>query len=460
MKSKDAPLGGCPNCDSADFTKRDWYRVCRSCSTCYIPPPALGERILTAAVFIGVGLLLSAIAAFGFLSLAGDNSFLKPHLWFVLSGVAGMLGLLSIGWGMKALLGRKPSVAIFRDDLPADQDDLERSRIVGKGAIVPPDQAEALVREIAEKHGATTALNRVGNFRPDHLDNARTHIAEGSAWKETPLALIDTSVRRNAKSGVLVTNRRLYSSLLPQPIPLQAILKVSHKPPRMSHLWRLLFLRLVLGPIYLLLWIIYYRDCQQRASHRLLVNGKLIYAGRRFRPEFWIEMLTALAEAAREVHLASPPPPSAGNSLRIAALDTTPHSSDGKPLIGERHSHPTWKQIKESIRALNGHTHPLVRLWAGPPDSAPALEIRGGNGIYSLRERGDGWVDYDPGAGDEEVEVQTSGDGYRCPAFYVCRDVGRVLEIARRFCETGTFGDDPETENAITPTNPPVEPRR
>ena len=73
------------------------------------------------------------------------------------------------------------------------------------------------------------------------------------------------------------------------------------------------------------------------------------------------------------------------------------------------------------------------------------MEIIGGNGKYALREVDDGWAYHDPVGGEEEVDVQTSGEGYRCPASSVCTDLARVLQIARRFCETRTFEGSEET---------------
>ena len=70
------------------------------------------------------------------------------------------------------------------------------------------------------------------------------------------------------------------------------------------------------------------------------------------------------------------------------------------------------------------------------------MEIIGGGDRYALREVGDGWVYYDPNGADEEVDVQTSGAGHRCAGYYVCTDVERVLQIARRFRETGSTGND------------------
>jgi hypothetical protein len=180
---------------------------------------------------------------------------------------------------------------------------------------------------------------------------------------------------------------------------------------------------------------------------RLLVNGEAVYVGgERRRAAFWVELLTALGEAARTSQAGrerSPAPARPPGTLLVAALEMSPHGPDGEPLTVEFLHDPTWEQIERSIRELDRHRHPLVRLWAGAPEKSPALEIVGGNGTYALREPDGEWVYYDPSGSDTEVEIQTSGEGYRCPAFYVCADVERALQIARQFCETGFVGDAP-----------------
>jgi hypothetical protein len=120
-------------------------------------------------------------------------------------------------------------------------------------------------------------------------------------------------------------------------------------------------------------------------------------------------------------------------------LESTPHNTAGAPLPVESIHDPTWDQIEQSVHQLDQHRHPLIRLRSGKAGTV-TLEIIGGNGIYALREPDGDWVYYDSTQGDEEIVVQTSGQGYRCPAYYVCTDLKRVLEIARGFCETGVVG--------------------
>src|SRR5262245_60822773 len=108
-----------------------------------------------------------------------------------------------------------------------------RARVaVPEVGMVPKAQAEALVRAIAERHRANQTLRRLGNFRADHLANAAGHFARDLWPGETPLALLDTSLMQNAKAGLLVTNRNLYSSHLPYAIPLEDIDEVAYEQPR------------------------------------------------------------------------------------------------------------------------------------------------------------------------------------------------------------------------------------
>jgi hypothetical protein len=327
---------------------------------------------------------------------------------------------------------------------------------VSPSVMVPAEQAERLVRAIAEKHGAKGVLRRLGHFRPDHLANAAARFARGLRPAEVPLARIDTSLLQNGKSGLLVTNRELYSSRLHRGIPLQAINEVSYEAPSgeaLAGAWALVLASVVCPPLGALLAVLYLSSGGlRRLQHRLVVNGETVYSGGNpIRPAFWVELLTALAEASRQVEEQAragraPEAPAlwAGPTRRqgLTALQLHPHSADGVPLVGELLDAPAWELVERSIRELDGHTHPRVRLWAGPPGEPPGLDIIGGNGKYALREVGNGWVYYDSNGTDEQVNVQTSGAGHRCAEYYVCTDVERVLRIARRFFESRSAGDD------------------
>jgi hypothetical protein len=124
----------------------------------------------------------------------------------------------------------------------------------------------------------------------------------------------------------------------------------------------------------------------------------------------------------------------------VAVLETSPYSPTGLPLGARRFQNPTWEQVEDSIRRQDGRTHPLTRLWLRPHEEEPALDILGGNGRFVLWQLGGGWQYYDlSAAGDEELPVWTSDQGYRALPCNICCDIERVVRIARRFFDTRSF---------------------
>jgi hypothetical protein len=84
--------------------------------------------------------------------------------------------------------------------------------------------------------------------------------------------------------------------------------------------------------------------------------------------------------------------------------------------------------------------HPLTRLRLDSQQEEPALDILGGNGRFVLWELGGDWQFFDPSAtGGNELPVWNSDQGYRAPPCNICRDVERVIRIARRFFDTRSF---------------------
>jgi len=124
----------------------------------------------------------------------------------------------------------------------------------------------------------------------------------------------------------------------------------------------------------------------------------------------------------------------------VAVLETIPYSSAGLPLGRGELPNPTWEQVEASIRAQDGYTHPLTRLRLDPHQDEPALDILGGKGRFVLWELCGQWQYHDASAtGNEELPVWTSDQGYRALPCNICSDIERVVRIARRFFETGSF---------------------
>lgn len=417
----------CPHCGSASTKRRSGAeRVCRDCGTRFIAHTPFWERFLFALVFLVPGLILAAITIVCLL-VAQQNGAGGG----VLGGASafGALALICFVQGVRELIGHSKRSSRKRNDSSAgDSSEGEYLEVIpSTPPLIPQEEAEDLVREIAEKHKAKGVLRSLGNIPEKKIDNAVASFAQPMQEDESPLALIDSSFLGNGKAGFLLTNRGLYSSFYSRPIWLADIERVSFAKPGFSdHLVAHLFGGLLYGVLF------GFRQLQ----NRLLVNGKTVYStGNRFLVGFWIELLTELAELAQQPQVVEDDIP---QKPSVVILETALQIGEGGAAHMRPLRNPSWHDIERSIRALDQSSHPSLRIWAGEVEQAPALEILGGNGKYVLRELGDGWTYYDPSAGEEEVEVCTGIPGHRAAAYYVCTDLQRVLAIARHYIETGT----------------------
>jgi hypothetical protein len=417
--SDDPPDPGlCPRCGSGLYSGgvATAVRTCRECGTRYRPEASGLERGFFAAVIIGPSLLGLAIAGAG-LALAlnappKDDGAVAAGL--ICCGVFGTASVAGLVFGVRELR-RRPAITHVAPE---------------PGRPVPPDRAMSIVRAVALEHAALHIIKQLDGIRADRLANARARFARAMADDETPLVLADTSFLRNGKAGFLLTNRAFYSNWLPHPIALDDVRTVRHQPPD-SHISLIeggMFVLHVLFPPAAILLLPFAIRRRNRMRHALLVNNRVVYAGQNnFVWGFWVDVLVALA-----AELADPP-------ARMTVLETVHQGAEGAIIGNPRTHEPAWDQIAAAIRALDGWQNAAVYLWTGSADRPAGLEVRGGAGRYALRELPDGWVYYDPVGGDEEVEVSVGELGHRCPAYSVCPDVERVVEIARGFAATGAF---------------------
>jgi hypothetical protein len=447
----------CPSCRSRDSLRHGSARVCRKCLTRYVVPDT-ADRILFGTAFIIPGLVFGAVGVFAFYGMASDPNSFSPAC-LACPGSAALLGLIAFCWGFREVMGRRKPPAPEADE--------------------PPGPAPALSRAIADKmvewveniYYSGDKSEQLGALRVGGLSSQIRWFAPAWEEDERPLFFLDTSRNGDGTAGILVSDRRLYASALDEAIPLADVRDVTCEEKGgtggvlMILAILLLILCLFVGWVVILFGLATAAE-RQATRWRLLVNGKVLCTRKReFNTALWIDVFTSLGRAARDegregpknprpVEEAPAPQgitrhvgllaasPGVGRAAPAASvLEALPHSPDGLPLDGEVIDDPSWEQVERSIREMDGHTHPLVRLWAGEPWKRSGLEIIGGLGKYTLREVGDGWVYYDPGGADEDVLVQTSGGGHRAAGYFVCTDVERVLRIARRFCETGAAGD-------------------
>jgi Sec-independent protein translocase protein TatA len=420
----------CPQCGSSQSRRRSGAeRVCRECGTRFTPTKPVWERSIFAFAFLVPGLLFAIVVVFLTLGALGALGGPPSPEALRVAVIFGVLALPCLVQGVRELIGRgkKTSQEDAGDSTDEAREDEDLQESTYPPPLVPQEEAEALVRDLAEKYKAKRILRSLGNLPPKQVANAAAHFASQMEEDETPLVLLDSSFLRNGKAGLLITNRALYSSFYAHPIWLADIDEVSYATPGLADHLAFHFFG---GIIYAVFFG--FRNLQ----NRLRVNGKTVYSsGNPLRWEFWIELLTELAAEARRRQRTEEEQP---QKPSVVILEIARRVRVDDPAEMRQIRNPSWHDLERSIRALNQDSHPSLLIWSGEVEQAPALEILGGNGKYVLRELGDGWTYYDPSAGEEEIEVCKDPSGHRVPAFYVCTDLQRVLTIARHFVETGT----------------------
>lgn len=360
----------CPHCGSTESQRRAGslgsVRICDACGRQFSSPTPLWERLFFAALFIVPGLVFGLIAAFLFFGML-TNNLQAGGGGFGCLGVLSVFAALCLVQGFRELAGRarRPRDELDLDSPREVEEARSRESTSRLAPRIPQDQAESLVLEIAAKYGAKKILRKLGSIPEDHVDNAAAHFALDMREDETPLILLDTSFLQNGKAGLLLTNRGLYSSFRSRPFWLADINDVSCSTPGferyvflylltagilvfaylggmmggglgllLSHLgllprpfalgWSILSIALSL---YLVVFVfVGFRQLQTQ----LLVNGKAVYRGRhRLRRAFWIELLTALAEAARQVQAGKD---GGRRKPSLVVLETTVQSREGESV--------------------------------------------------------------------------------------------------------------------------------
>lgn len=149
------------------------------------------------------------------------------------------------------------------------------------------DEAQTIIRRVAEKHRARGVLKQLDAIPQSKVERAVVKYASSMHSDETPLVLVDLSFLQNGTAGLLLTNTHLYSSLTGSSVRLSEILMTCcEKPTQLES-----FLAGMLGIVYLLFG-------DQRIRKQLVANGEVICKGR-IHYEFWLDVLTELGQASR-----------------------------------------------------------------------------------------------------------------------------------------------------------------
>ena len=196
---------------------------------------------------------------------------------------------------------------------------------------VPCRQLESIVRNFATKHAFGWVLKKLGNHKLNHIANAKSSFARDMVDAEVPLVFLDRSFFGNGKAGLLITDRRVYSSTVSYSIPLADIRSATVELKSTAEV--------MLG--------------SGTKDHTLFVNGAPLYTelatmGRK--PlTFYAEVLNALANAVRQGTDTSAIPVKAG----LAPQAPTSSPTDSRASLsgpGSGSPHRPGGELPEYIR--------------------------------------------------------------------------------------------------------------
>jgi hypothetical protein len=148
--------------------------------------------------------------------------------------------------------------------------------------------------------------------------------------------------------------------------------------------------------------------------------------------------------------------------MHAKVLDVIEYPPDGTHWRTILTPLPTWSQIETAIRRLDQSRYPFLFLWPTEDKDkhfvdweCEVFEVMGGKGVYWLAGSFDGYFQrrfVNPAAGDDEVIVWTSDQGFGDTDRHICRDIDIVLRVVRHYAEKGAFDPSVLWEERPQPT--------
>ena len=124
----------------------------------------------------------------------------------------------------------------------------------------------------------------------------------------------------------------------------------------------------------------------------------------------------------------------------IKLLTVVEYFRDGRPRVAHQVPIPLWDDIECAIRKMDNYCFPIVQLHRSDfDDDDDSFNVVGGSGRYAMFHLMGDWQYVDASRGDGHAHLWESDQGYECKERNVAIDVEKVLRIAARFYETGSY---------------------
>jgi hypothetical protein len=106
---------------------------------------------------------------------------------------------------------------------------------------------------------------------------------------------------------------------------------------------------------------------------------------------------------------------------------------------------PSWNDVENAIRQLDGRAYTAVELHRSGDEPSETFLVTGGAGRWYLGDSVLRWQ-FEGGNGGEESVVIWAEMDFECKLRNLLTDEEKVLRIAKRFYETGSYEDLDEVE--------------
>lgn len=119
------------------------------------------------------------------------------------------------------------------------------------------------------------------------------------------------------------------------------------------------------------------------------------------------------------------------------------YDDKGQSLEPARVIEPAWSDVEAAIRRMDNYCFPFICLNTDaldPEDEGLDLFwVVGGAGRWALLQASGEWQYQDSSAGNEEVRLWESDQGYFCKQKNILADLEKVLRITRAYYDTGSY---------------------
>lgn len=124
----------------------------------------------------------------------------------------------------------------------------------------------------------------------------------------------------------------------------------------------------------------------------------------------------------------------------IKLLTAIEYFRDRRPWTAHQVVSPTWEAVEAAVRRMDNFCFPIVQLHCTEfHDDEDMFNIIGGGDQYAMFHMMGEWQYVDESRGDGAVHLWESDQGYDCKERNVVTDVEKVLRIAKRFYDTGSY---------------------